>query len=648
MAGIAGALLCAISAYVTLSGPTATNAGLAAAGRSLMVGVPVAVGLYAWHRRPEERFGRLLVALGFGWFLTTLAESGNEVLYSVGRISGWFIEVGLIYLVLAFPSGRLTHRRDRALVLAALVLVATLYLPTALIADGYPVPSAYGGCQADCPGNAFLVLGSEPAFVDSVVRPLREVMTVLLFGAVVTWLVLRFRGSTRPMQRTLEPVLTVAAARCVILAVAVVVRLVTDRPAVAEALAWTTALAFPVMAASFFLGLVARRLYAGSALERLSARVRGTLDPGELQVALSETLGDPSLRVLYWAGDGTGAWLDAEDRRVGSPGPGAGQSAIEVSDGSRPVAVILHDVALSDERQLLDAVASYTLIALRNQRLAARVESSLVEVQRSRARILASADRERRRIERDLHDGAQQRLVALRIQLELVEELIDQDPAEGIRKLHALGPEVDETLDEIRGLARGVFPALLGDRGLAEALKAAALRTPIDTRVVRNGIGRYPQEVESAVYFCCLEAIQNASKHARGASEVTISLKQDRALRFQVRDDGAGFNGRSTTDGAGLNNMRDRLVAVGGELSIRSSDSGTVVTGSVPLREGPSREAADVEQAQAAQAQMDEYVRSVAGANGGPAAEIEKAQKLLQSGSITQAEFDAIKAKAVG
>jgi signal transduction histidine kinase len=169
---------------------------------------------------------------------------------------------------------------------------------------------------------------------------------------------------------------------------------------------------------------------------------------------------------------------------------------------------------------------------------------------------------------------------------------MDQDPAAGIRKLHALGPEVDETLDEIRGMARGVYPALLGDRGLAEALKAAALRTLIDTRVVRNGIGRYPEEVESAVYFCCLEAMQNASKHARGAREVTISLKEDRALRFQVRDDGAGFNGRPTTEGAGLTNMRDRLVSVGGELNIRSSESGTVVTGSVPLRGWPGGEAA--------------------------------------------------------
>src|SRR5215216_39016 len=181
LAGIAGLVLCVLSAYVTLSGPTATDAGFAAAGRSLMVGVPVAVGLYAWHRRPEERFGRLLVALGFGWFATTLAESGDEVVYSIGRVAGWLVEFGLVYLVLAFPSGRISHRIDRALVWATATLLATLYLPTVLIADGYPVPSPYTGCETSCPGNAFFVLGSEPAFVDSVVRPLREVLTALLF-----------------------------------------------------------------------------------------------------------------------------------------------------------------------------------------------------------------------------------------------------------------------------------------------------------------------------------------------------------------------------------------------------------------------------------------------------------------------------------
>jgi signal transduction histidine kinase len=578
-AGAAGLALCGIAVAVTLSDATTPNPGLAAAGRALMVGVPIAVGLYAWRRRPEERFGRLLVAVGFGWFLTILAESGNGVLYSIGRVAGWVVEVGLVYLILSFPSGRLTQRVDRALVWAAVLLVAALYLPTALIADSYPVPSPYTVCDAGCPSNAFFVLGSEPSFVDSLLIPLRELLTVLLFVAVTARLVQRFGGATRLMQHTLEPVLTVAVARCGVLAVAIVVRRASPDSAVLEGLAWTIALAVPVMAAAFFLGLVLRRLYAGNVLQDLGTRVRADIAPDELRAALAEALGDPSLEILYWTGD---HWVDHRGHPRIPPDPDSSQRLTEVSEGERRVAAIVHDAALREEPEFLEAVASYTLIAVRNQRLTTQVESALGEVRESRARLLASADRERRRIERDLHDGAQQRLVALRIQLELLEETMEWDTEEGMKKLHELGEEVGETLEEIRALAHGVFPSLLGDRGLAEALGAAALRAPISTIVQPDGVGRYPEDVESAVYFCCLEALQNASKHASDAHAITISLRQDYALRFQVRDDGAGFD-TAAAMGAGLTNMRDRLTAVGGELTIRSSDGGTVVTGSVPL-----------------------------------------------------------------
>ena len=173
------------------------------------------------------------------------------------------------------------------------------------------------------------------------------------------------------------------------------------------------------------------------------------------------------------------------------------------------------------------------------------MSSSLAEIDESRGRIQAAADDERRRIERDLHDGAQQRLVALRIKLELAEELVREDPARGLPRLHLLGDEVTETLDEIRSIARGVYPSLLAERGLPEALHAAALRAPTETRVSPDGVGRYPQAVESAVYFCCLEALQNAAKHAPGASRVTVELHEDDRLRFEVSDDGEGFDVRA-------------------------------------------------------------------------------------------------------
>jgi signal transduction histidine kinase len=207
------------------------------------------------------------------------------------------------------------------------------------------------------------------------------------------------------------------------------------------------------------------------------------------------------------------------------------------------------------------------------------------EVAASRARIAAAADEERRRVVRDLHDGAQQRLVALRVQLELVEELLKADHVAGVAKLHSLGPEVDEALDEIRHLARGVYPPLLSESGLMEALTSAVRKLPIAGLIEPDGaVGRYPSEIESAVYFCCLEAMQNASKHAEGAHQVVVSLQVGVDLRFEVRDDGAGFPDDGRADGRGLTNMRDRVAAVGGEVSVTSElGEGTLVAGSVPL-----------------------------------------------------------------
>ena len=335
--GVAGLALCAISVAVTLSGPTGTSPGFVAAGRALMVGVPIAVGLYAWHRRPEDRFGPLLVAVGFGWFVTTLAESGNEALYSLGRLAGWLVEVGLVYLILAFPSGRFAHRVDRALVWAAALLVAVLYLPGLLIADGFPVPSPYTSCTAGCPGNAFFALGSEPGFVDSFLFPLRETLTALLFLAVTARLIQRFRGATPLMRHTLEPVLTVAVARCALLVVALVVRRASPDSAVVDGLAWTIALAVPVTAAAFLLGLVSRRLYVGTVLQDFGRRVRAPIPPEELRVALSDALGDPSLRVLYWTDGAHGHWTDERGRTVVAPEVDSGQRVIDVRDGQRAV-----------------------------------------------------------------------------------------------------------------------------------------------------------------------------------------------------------------------------------------------------------------------------------------------------------------------
>jgi signal transduction histidine kinase len=584
VAAAAGGVACGVTVAIALSGTASSSPGLVAAGRALMVGLPIGVGLYAWYRRPRERFGPLLVAVGFGWWLTTLAESGDEVLYSVGRVAAWVLEVGLVYLVLAFPSGRLPGRVDRALVAAMAALLVVLWLPTALLAESYPVPSPWASCGVDCPANAFFVLDEEPGFVDSVFRPLRETLTVLVYAAVALRLGQRVRRATLLMRRTLSPVLVVAIARLGLLVVFAVARSADPDSATTDAVLWLIALAVPALAVAFLVGLLWWRLFVAEALHMLAMRLRASPGPDELRDALAEAFHDPSVQLAYPAPGDAGGWVDAEGHAVGLPAALEGRCVTEVRDEDRLLAAILHDPALSEQRDLIDGAGSYATMTLQNHALAAKVRASLLELHDSRARVLAGADEERQRIERNLHDGAQQRLVALRIKLELTEDVVRQDPRRGIERLHALGAEVTEALEEIRSLARGVYPSRLAERGLTDALRAAALHAPIATTILPDGVGRYSQEIESAVYFCVLEALQNASKHAAGATRITVSLSEDENLGFEVRDDGAGFDPGAGSGGAGIANIRDRIAAVGGALEIRSAPrQGTIVSGSIPL-----------------------------------------------------------------
>jgi len=235
--------------------------------------------------------------------------------------------------------------------------------------------------------------------------------------------------------------------------------------------------------------------------------------------------------------------------------------------------------------RIIAALAALTAAGVAVCAAAAAVRDSLRSLRESRARVISSADRERQRIERDLHDGAQQSLVALRIRLELAIQLLDENPARARRLLTDLEAEVDDTLDEVRNLARGVYPHLLADQGLGGALKATALRSPVPTVVHSDGVGRYRPDIEAATYFCCLEAMQNAMKHAHTVKTIDVSLVAVNGdLRFEVRDDGTGFLLGDVMSGAGLTGMRDRLATVGGELAIRTAPgAGTSVSGTVPV-----------------------------------------------------------------
>jgi signal transduction histidine kinase len=241
------------------------------------------------------------------------------------------------------------------------------------------------------------------------------------------------------------------------------------------------------------------------------------------------------------------------------------------------------DPLTPEQERLLAELATQAGLALRNVALTADLRHQLEELGRSRKRLVTAQDEERRRIERNLHDGAQQQLVAIGVRLRLADQMIDRDPAKAHEMLAGVQTESQEAIDALRDLARGIYPPVLADRGLVVALEAQARKSHVPVEIRGEGLERYPQEIEAAAYFCVLEALQNVAKYA-GASRATVSLAQDDGwIRFEVNDDGAGFDPGTVAKGSGLQNMEDRLAALGGSLTLESSPgAGTTVLGRIP------------------------------------------------------------------
>jgi len=551
----------------------------------LAVAVPVAVGLAVWRAGEYAPFGRLLVALGLLDFLPVLSYSSDPGPYSVGRIGVWLVEPVAIAVILAFPSGRIRARADRAIVLLVAATAAVLYLPTALLVDRYPEPSLWTRCSDGCPENAFQLVDAEPAFVDAWMLPLREGLTVFLFLLAVAVLARRLHTSSELARRLVAPVLGVAIVRSATMATVLPARRLAPDSAATEILSWVYVVCLPAFALAFFIGITRSRLVAGDALANLAARLRREPGAHDVRDVLAETLEDPTLEVAYWLPDPPGRWIDAAGTDVRLP-TDESRSITEVREDRRRVAALVHDPALREQGSFVEAAGVFALSALENERLRAQVDASLEELRDSRARIQAAADSERRRIERDLHDGAQQRLVALRVQLELAAETVREHPEEGARVLRQLGEEAEDLLDDVRSLAQGIYPSLLADRGLEDAVRTIAGRSTLPVRATTRDLGRYSPEAETAVYFSCLEALQNVAKHAPEARSVSLTLVDDGALRFEIADDGPGFDPERIARGSGLTNMSDRVGAVGGELSISSHPgAGTRIAGVIPLEQ---------------------------------------------------------------
>ena len=328
------------------------------------------------------------------------------------------------------------------------------------------------------------------------------------------------------------------------------------------------------------MALIAAELFAGRVLRGLvkASLQRPRLD--ELEGMLKRPLGDPDLRLAFWHAE-RGGWGE-NGGFAREPAPGRVLTVIE-RDG-RPAVAIDHDPELAEDPELVQAAGSVALLVEENAQLEAAWNDSLRELRDSRARIAAAGDVERRALERDLHDGAQQQLTAILLKLSMVHDLVDGAAAVQSR-ITELEEELESALEELRRLGHGIYPSPLAETGIVGALEAVATRSAGTVDVLSDGVGRYSSEIESAVYFCCVEALQNATKHAGPGVRISIRLHvSGRVLSFRVSDDGAGFEPLATHVGVGLRNMRDRLDAFDGRLEITSAPGrGTAVLGALPI-----------------------------------------------------------------
>jgi signal transduction histidine kinase len=327
--------------------------------------------------------------------------------------------------------------------------------------------------------------------------------------------------------------------------------------------------------AAFLFGLARERLEriaVGDLVLELDAA-----GPESMQDALARTLRDPSLRLVYRLAD-TDGYVDALGRRVELPEDGGPQTATFIERGGEKLAAIVHDRALLEHPRLVESVVAAARLALDNERLQAQLRTQLQELRASRARIVRAADGERRRLERDLHDGAQQRLLALGLALNLLGSRTTDDDARAL--LAEAEQELSHALQELRELARGIHPAILSDQGLAAAARTLAARSPVPVTVTANG-ARFPAAVETACYYLIAEALTNITRYSE-ATRAWITIVGERAVvKIEVGDDGIG--GADPTRGSGLAGLSDRVGALDGRLTIDSRPGGgTTVSAEIP------------------------------------------------------------------
>jgi signal transduction histidine kinase len=501
-------------------------------------------GTLAWWRRPDSRLGPLMIATGFVMALTALQWSSVPALHSFGHLLDMVPSAMFLHVFLAYPTGRLETRPRQVVVIAGYVNVVVFQLAKILL-GGNP--------------DSLLAITSQPVLAARIEQIQLITMSVLLLTGTVL-LFVRRPAAVSTRRRPVTLLVDTFGLALIALAVLFVAGL-RGWPQV-ETVRHIAFAALGLAPVAFLLGLLDARLArtdVGALLLELRAH-----PAGELREPLARALHDPSLTLAYWLPQ-YGTWADQEGRAVTLRGAEDGRATRVINRDDEPIIALEFDRSLEDERELLDAVAAAAGIALENNRLQVELRARLQELQGSRARVIDAGQKERQRLERNLHDGAQQRLVALSLELGLIAGSSTGDTSE---RLLQAKREVSVSLDELRDVARGIHPAVLTGHGLAVALESLAAQAAVPVELEVAVDGRLTERIEVAAYYVVSESLTNIAKHAQATvASVHVTRSADTVV-VEVVDDGVG--GADTERGTGLRGLADRVEAVGGRLRIWS------------------------------------------------------------------------------
>jgi signal transduction histidine kinase len=530
LVGVAGAVVLAVS-----TGTSFVHAALLC-WISLSYG---GSGLVAWWRRPANRFGPLMVLTGFTALATTLSWAAGRTTQTIGLALDLLPLVLIVHVFLAFPAGRL-NRVERLLVGVGYVAAVGAQL----------VVMALGGLG----GQHALRIVDRPATAEVIYHVELVIISVVALAAVGRLTTRRLAGG-RPLRRSLTLLIDSFAIGLVAIAVLLLVGVFGQLvfPTVQRIALALLGLA-PI---AFLAGLLQARL-ARTAVGDLVVELRG--QPTDLRGPLARALRDPSLSLVYWLPQFE-SWASPDGRPVDLPADTQGLTFIERE--GHPVAALVHDPALRDEPELLEAVTAAAEIALETGRLQAELRANVEELRGSRMRVIEAAQKERQRLERDLHDGAQQRLVALSLHLGVLQTQLDDNAR---RLLAEARQEIAVSLEELRDIARGLHPAVLTAHGLGVALESLAARAPVPLRLTVDGEEPLAEAVEVAAYYVVCESLANIGKHAQATSATVDVSQPDGFVVVEVVDDGVG--GADTERGTGLRGLADRVEALGGRLRV--------------------------------------------------------------------------------